>query len=291
MTMNMPARQDNITTDMAQLCLALREKITRHDVELPLLPEVANQALSLSQDSKVDAAGLARLIYRDQALAGHLIRIANSPAYLPKTKIVSLQQAVARLGLPTIAEISMAMVLKGRLFRIKGHEALVSGLCRHAFATGIWAKEIARMLRYNVESAFLCGLLHEIGKPVVLHEASTLASVMGVDLDEEEFVSLMQEFYIPVGVMLAEQWQLPGPVAGVIRFHDDYQKVTAFAREAMIVHYAHEFATALLARDEQAAHRLRGLAVVADLNLYPDDVSVLLEKVDSVLETVETMSR
>jgi len=289
--MNMPAWQDNTATDLAQVRLALREKITRHEVELPLLPEVANQALALSQDSKVDAAALARLIYRDQALAGHLIRIANSPAYLPKTKIVSLQQAVARLGLPAIAEISMAMVLKGRLFRIKGHEALVTGLCRHAFATGIWAKEIARSLRYNVESAFLCGLLHEIGKPVVVHEVSEIIAAQGADLDGEAFLSLMQEFYIPVGVMLAEQWQLPGPVASVIRFHNNYQEATEFAREAMMVHCAHEFASALLAKDGQVTNRLHTLAVVADLNLYPDDVTTLLDKADSVLGTVEAMSR
>ena len=31
-----------------------------------------------------------------------------------------------------------------------------------------YAKEIARLRRSNVEGAFLCGLLHDIGKPVLL---------------------------------------------------------------------------------------------------------------------------
>ena len=37
-----------------------------------------------------------------------------------------------------------------------------------------FAKEIARMRRANVESAFLCGLLHDIGKPVILQALADL---------------------------------------------------------------------------------------------------------------------
>jgi len=38
----------------------------------------------------------------------------------------------------------------------------------HAFVKGGFAKELARQKRRNVETMFLCGLLHSIGRPLVL---------------------------------------------------------------------------------------------------------------------------
>jgi len=289
--MSMPVEKIAVPSDSDSLHRALQDKIASRQIELPLLPEIAGQALTLVEDRNADAAGLAHLIHRDQALAGHLIRIANSPAFLPKTQIVSLQQAVARLGFRAIAEISMAMVLKGRLFKVAGHETLVSELCRRAFATGVWAKEIARALRYNVESAFLCGLLHEIGKPVVVHEASDLSEKPGAGIEPNELAQLMQDFYVPVGTLLAEKWQLPDPVKGVIAHYRDYREATEFRKEAMLIHCAHAFAEAFLEHDEQDIEALSSLAVLADLNLYPEDVAALMDKAASVVETVEVMSR
>src|SRR5262245_30521979 len=72
----------------AALDAAVAERLASGKLDLPLLPRVASQVIALVGDAKADANQLAALIHRDPALAGHVLRIANSPAYMPKMPIV-----------------------------------------------------------------------------------------------------------------------------------------------------------------------------------------------------------
>ena len=95
----------------AQSIASHLDSLTENQIEVPMLPDVANQVLVLSNDPDSDAAQLAKLIQSDQSLAGHVMRIANSAAYTPNASMVSLQQAVARLGMNLITEIALAASL------------------------------------------------------------------------------------------------------------------------------------------------------------------------------------
>ncbi|MEP6935379.1 MAG: HDOD domain-containing protein, partial [Nitrospirota bacterium] len=134
---------------------ALVERIDKDRIDLPVLPQVAGRVMALASDPSADAARLSALIHQDQALAAHVLRIANSPAYMPRTPIVSLQHAVAMLGVSQLSEIAVAISLKSGAVTIPGYEAYMQQLWRHALASGAYAKEIARLRRYNVESAYL----------------------------------------------------------------------------------------------------------------------------------------
>src|SRR5258708_40267395 len=57
------------------------------------LPRVCAQLAELTAQQATDAAQLARLIQSDPALAGELMRAANSPALRPRAPIVSLQRS------------------------------------------------------------------------------------------------------------------------------------------------------------------------------------------------------
>ncbi|MDX1474011.1 MAG: HDOD domain-containing protein, partial [Reinekea sp.] len=86
----------------------LTKRIAQNDVDIPLLPEVAQKVLGLTQDADSDASQLATVIQSDPTLAAHILRIANSPAYSPNGNISSLQQAVSRLGMIVLAEVAIA---------------------------------------------------------------------------------------------------------------------------------------------------------------------------------------
>ena len=58
---------------------------------------------------------------------------------------------------------------------MRGRERRIKTLWAHSAAAGAWAREIARLRRMNVESAFLIGLMHDIGRPVLLQLVSDLA--------------------------------------------------------------------------------------------------------------------
>jgi len=89
----------------------LRESAIRPQSIAPL-PRVCAQLAELTAQQVTDAAQLARLIQSDPALAGEIMRVANSPALRPRMPVVSLQQAVSWLGVAEVRNIAMAVMLR-----------------------------------------------------------------------------------------------------------------------------------------------------------------------------------
>lgn len=277
-------------SDAAQtLAAQLQTKINNCQLEVPLLPEVASKVVTLSQDADSDAAALAQLIQSDQALAGHVMHIANSAAYSPNISLVSLQQAITRLGMNLIADIALAASISAKMFRVPGYEKRAAFIWRHALATALWGKEIARLCRRNVEATFLCGLLHSIGRPVTIQALLELAGKTGAGLTEPELLALEEQYHTPVGMAVAQRWQMPQLVCEAIAyFHDDNAAPQAGDLTAM-VQAAAAFASHMLEPDKLSAAALSQLPVLADLNLYRDEVARLLGKMDDIKSTTEAM--
>ena len=267
---------------------ALAERLERGDMELPLPPRVATEILSLTRDEDADVGRLAKLLHQDPALAGHVLRIANSPAYLPRSPIVSLQQAVTHLGFTLLSEIALVASMQSGVFKVPGHEAELRTIWQHALASGGFAREVARKLRSNVESAFLCGLLHTIGKPLVLQTAVTEAAKLGVPASREDVRSLVDDFHVQAGGLLARRWALPGAVCDAIASYASYTVATGVPREPVITALADRLASHLV--DNETGHgAVGGHRAWVDLNLYPEDADDLLARTDTVRGLVQSM--
>ncbi len=258
-------------------------------LDLPLLPVVANQVLQVSGDPNADATKLAALIQQDQALAGQILRIANSPAYLPRSPIVSLQQAIAWLGMNMLAGLAFSVSVQSGIFSTKGYEKEVRHLWSHALATGLFGKEIARRMRHNVENAFLCGLLHTIGKPVILHLVLTSQTNQENLPTWTDLEPVIQEYHIPAGSKLAEVWKLPDPVQEAIRLYPDqvYLQATSPTKGAIITCLADHLASHVFDSSYLDEETLRALPVIQDLNFYPDDMDALFELREGIQQSVE----
>jgi len=269
----------------------LVERIDKDRIDLPVLPQVAGRVMALANDPSADAARLSALIHQDQALAAHVLRIANSPAYMPRNPIVSLQHAVAMLGVSQLSEIAVTVSLKNGAVKIPGYEAEIRQLWRHALASGAYAKEIARLRRYNVESAYLCGLLHAVGKPVVLKTVTTIAAELHVRLEPSAVISFLDGYHSRVGALIAAEWVLPSQVAEAIAYYWAYEQAPAHRQEAMMVCLADRLATYILIPDSFDDSTFRDHSVFADLNLYPNDIDTLLSFKEKVLNLVDTMAQ
>ena len=276
-------------------------RVTGGKVNLPLLPQIAGQVLTLAASPGADAAQLSGLIHRDPALAGQVLRIANSAAYLPRMPIVSLQQAVARLGLNTVTEIALVASMQSGTFKVPGYEADLKRLWRHAIASALFGKEIARVRRSNVEAAFLCGLLHAVGKPALLQVvvdaqrmlegSGTVHGTVGAGAGSRSSVlALLDELHTDVGLRIAEVWGLPGAVVSAIASYACYERTPGFTQEAVITCLADRLATDLTEPGRFDEGTLRDHPVFAHLNLYPDDVLGLLAKRPKVSDIVDSMT-
>ena len=261
---------------MEQVRLIFEDKLERKELNLPLLPQVAAMVIQLSTDEDADAQQLANLIQGDQALAGHVMRIANSPIYRPVSAFVSLQQAIARLGIITIGEIALATSLNSDLFSAPGCEKLLKKLWHEALTTSAWSREIARMRRTNVESSFLAGLLCQIGKPVVLQ------GIGEFELESDLNSELIETYHVRAGALLANLWQLPSIVGHVIIHHGQ----TGYSGEEEDVVLNIQAAIALT--KHSSADELSP-EILESLNFYPEDIELLEKKRETVESWVNTV--
>jgi HD-like signal output (HDOD) protein len=164
----------------------------------------------------------------------------------------------------------------------------------------VFAKEIARLLRCNVESAFLCGLLHAIGKPALLQvvadveqalERACLASERTrTGAGRVSVPALVHELHVGVGRRIADRWALPRPVVNAIATYGSYDHAAGATLEAMLTCLADRLATDLTEPGHFDDESLRAHAVFSHLNLYPDDVARLLGKRAEIAAIVESLT-
>ena len=265
----------------------LRERI-ESNLELPLQSQTTAEVLALSTSDGCDAQGLSDLIQRDQSLAGHVLGIANSAAYAPVEPIVSLQQAVSRLGVDVIVEIALAISLKGKVFDVPGYDSLIREMWIHATASAVYAKEIARVMRSNVEGAFMCALLHDVGRPLVLQNLVDLVrSQTDQSIPAKIIEAAMNEFHECVGDKMVTHWALPEWMANVVAHHHNYAEEGENREAALIVDLADALATWALDEGAGEGEFNSSMEALNELNLYSDELRILMDLREQILEGAE----
>jgi putative nucleotidyltransferase with HDIG domain len=248
------------------------EMIASGALPLPVLPEVASQVLGLVQRPDCDTARLAEVLRRDPAMTAHVMAIAASPIYAGATKSSSLHQAIGRLGFATLTQIVLAVASEARVFAVPGFAAEVKASFQHALATALFAQEIAKARRSTVDVAFLAGLFHDFGQPVLLQALVDLAP----GADHADVLTEVEIAHAAVGARLVTKWSMPARVAEAVERHH----APAGCELATIVALADDFAHAREATP----------AFAAALNLYPDDVEVIGKRAGDIAATVKAIA-
>lgn len=277
------------TTDLSR---SFATAIAQRKLEVPPMPATASEVMVLCQQETTDAAKLSAVIHRDQTIASNVLRVANSVAYAGQVPCSSLQQACSRLGMQLITEIATAVAVRGRMFGNPRCAALLAALWKHSVLTGFYCKEIARLRRRNVEIAFLCGLLHDVGKAVLLNNVDRAMGRDGLDVPDEDVLAAVHEHHVAAGALLAREWKLSEQLVEAIECHHDHGSAKRFQDLAMTVAYAdvmsHHIAPSVL-QTPATEEQLRAHPVLVGLNLYTDHVSELFRMKDRALLVTEGM--
>jgi HD-like signal output (HDOD) protein len=245
------------------------------------LPRICAELAQLTAQQTVDAAQLARLIQSDPALAGELMRVANSAAMRPRATVVSLRQAVSWLGVAEVRNIAMAVMLHGEVFVAPGHEPQSEELWREALLSGLWAKEIARERRKHVESAFLAALMHRTGAALGLKILSQYEAEQRTVMDAGSFAELVAEFEPAFGRLLMNNWCLAGEVQDAACDWRDYSH-SSRSDLAGTVNAAHLLATHTMHPQLLSEELVLESPVFEQLGIFPDERRAMLAKRDTV---------
>src|SRR5262245_60872131 len=130
----------------------------------PVLPAVALELTQLSRNPGASYDEVVAVLQKDPLIVAGVLKVAQSPLYGGRLPLQSLKDAVQRLGINTLRDIVWQVVAGMRLFHVKSYTALMERLQAHSMFMAHAARLVAMRAGIAAEHAFLCGLLHEIGR-------------------------------------------------------------------------------------------------------------------------------
>ncbi|HIP40327.1 MAG TPA: response regulator [Desulfocapsa sulfexigens] len=226
---------------------AAMKKIVSQIGTLPSLPEVYAKLRKAMADPEVSMATVAGIIEEDLAMSAKVLQLVNSAFFGLFQKVGSPARAANLLGLDTVKNLVLGV---GAFSEIKASSKIYSikRLWSHSMAVGTCAKKIALSETDDkefVDHCFIAGLLHDIGKLVLLakmaeeyEQVVTLARKKDICLRRAE-KEIFDTVHGDIGAYLMGIWGMEGPVVEAIGFHhrlDDYPG-TGFS-PAVAVHAA-----------------------------------------------------
>ena len=194
------------------------------------LPEVYHVAIKVSKmldDPNVNAQQISKVISLDQALTTQLLKLCNSASYGFSRKIVSINEAISRLGFKTIKSLVFLAISQSTLnHTVKGYDLAKGELWRNSISCAVYSRYLAQISKYkDPEVAFTAGLLRDIGK-LMIHEYVGKAYNQISDLVTKKSVtfSTAEELILGfnhshIGSEVANKWNFPTILVETIKYH------------------------------------------------------------------------
>lgn len=218
------------------------------NVRLASPPELflkVNQTLDDPSKTMLDAS---RLIEHDTGLSARLLRIVNSAFYAFPTKIISIPHAVSIIGIRELRDLVLATLVVEKFSSLSNMLMTMKQFWILSVRCALISKSLAAHHpdSQRLQGAFICGLLHEMGRLVVYHRAPELARAAvlragseGVAEHQAQREVLGFDHY-QVGAELARRWRLPEAIIATIEHHDTPEAASPFSQEALLVVLAHK---------------------------------------------------
>lgn len=223
----------------------IKGAVVRGEFEVPSLPNVTAEVMKLLSNPNVGLNQLELVIKQDPSIAGRVVKMANSPLFRGAMEIISLQAAMSRIGLKNVKDIVVTIGIQSKAFNVANFELILAEIWKNSLSSAVIAQRVAKSQLGDKESAFLAGLMSNIGKPVLVQicskvetkardEEKVLATKAKRPFDpktwrlaglrEEILPKLSSELHTMIGASVAARWGLPEPITQSIKFLNDPTK-------------------------------------------------------------------
>lgn len=221
---------------------ALPAWLQGNDTSLPMLPAAALKIIELASQDDVTILGLVEAVSRDPVLATRVLGAANSGVFSAYTSASTLTEAAMRLGSKGIRSVVITVSFASRMHDPKVYGTQGARLHEHAVGVAALALMLAGKSDADAEACFIAGLLHDIGKLVILKRAHDARRKSGRPIPEAEIAAAIDEHHTSVGVATLERWRLPAELIETVGCHHDYLPAEAQPMEAAVVYAANQLA-------------------------------------------------
>lgn len=264
---------------------------------LPSLPAIAMQVLELAQKADVDIAEIARIISKDPALSGKILRTVNSSFYGRSQHVSTISHALVILGLQSVKTLVLGFSLVSNLTKNKSNGFKHITYWRRSIYSATAARAIA--LKAGIvqqEEAFLAALLQDIGMLVLdqvlgdEYGAVYSKATTHQDLAAVEAAAIGADHAEVAGV-IAEMWKLPPVLCVPVSQHHVPAEVKdpALRKITEVVNLSGQCADVFVDAEPAVAIKAVRAASLSYFEMSPADVDILLDEVGRKTKEVASL--
>ncbi|MCP4132961.1 MAG: HDOD domain-containing protein [bacterium] len=221
----------------------IKDIIVKQVYGLPTFPAHIAELQRMCGRPDADIDRIAEKVTHDPSLASGVLKISNSAGFSSSKKIENIHDAIMVIGLKNLNAI---LISTGARKMLDTRFSSFEHIWDHCNKTAFYARQIA--LRYKLtaelENAFLAGLLHDLGKIVLLSTHLAMASWIS-DIVKNRKIrtsTVMEELSLgishsSIGKLIAEKWNFPDYLLGAIEFHHSPLAVDDAQRDLVFVVY------------------------------------------------------
>jgi HD-like signal output (HDOD) protein len=206
-----------------------------------MLPALAHEIAEIALDPSIPAIRITAIVSKDPVLATSVIQLANSAFSSPASEITSIREAVVRMGTTAVRNVVTASCLTSMMANPQIYGPRGRALIDHSIGAAYLARLVAERSGGNADEMFLAGLLHDIGKLLILKLAGerprgvaspTIAQVEQCVVDQ----------HAAFGGFLVRRWQLPRTLHDPIVWHHYPEGASNRPQEAAMIYVANRLA-------------------------------------------------
>ncbi len=198
-------------------------------IQIPSPPTLLNELNALLDGPNVSLNRVAELLVRDAGITALLFKLSSSPAFGGRKAAESIDQVIALLGLPTVADLVRGLLLRASLY---GNSPFYAWFWERsdeiAQLAGAVAAERRNFIRLPPGHVQMAALFHDCGMAMLAMRFPGYIDYFRQGAGHDYHWPWVQEAdarfntsHAVVGNMVARHWKLPAYVCEAVRLHHD----------------------------------------------------------------------
>jgi HD-like signal output (HDOD) protein/ActR/RegA family two-component response regulator len=243
------------------------EKIINGIKDFPSVPALYHKIESELNSNSISLNKVAELISHDVGISAKILQVVNSAFFGMPVKIANIDNAVNLLGINTIKSLLLYLNLDDYYKINSNMQPFIEKLWAHSFKVArntqiIYLKEIDNNIL--AKEAYAAGLLHDIGKFVLLSYEGYVSNVLtreNIKISPIEY-KMLGVTHAEVGAYLLDLWNLPNQIIEAVAFHNkphiqtDFNLSTAVYAANLLTH--EDFEERIEGLDQRIIDKLPG---------------------------------
>ena len=252
--------------DVNRIIDEITQQIQHGNVELPPIPDIIQKIAEKINRHDFSMDQIVGCI-TDQILVSKILKICNSPYYRHAGKISTIRDAVVYIGLKSLMSIVMVHALNS--FSPRNADE-IRKILQHCLTCGMIARQITTDLGGDPEQSFTCGLLHDIGKTVLLD------LVTDYSISDVMRWQLIEEHHAETGYLLAQKWNLSEDIQECVRYHHHPEQAIKHRKVVEVIHLSNFMAYSSCQPEDLAN------IPFSSINIHQVNVGDLIEQVENL---------